>query len=136
MAKTIINVIDVVDGINAKVDEIRTSLAEMKDKVSVNTFRTQSYQKGRDIKQLEVIKELLTIIGDKAEVSITTRDVLESLTTLTSERKARYTVEVNEGDNVLELLEKYKDVKDIYSKIKKAAEEKGLKIAGTSVVKA
>lgn len=136
MAKTIINVIDVVDGINAKVDEIRTSLAEMKDKVSVNTFRTQSYQKGRDIKQLEVIKELLTIIGDKAEVSITTRDVLESLTTTTSERRARYTIEVNEGDNVLELLEKYKDVKDIYNKIKNAAEKKGLKIAGTSVVKA
>ena len=49
------------------------------------------------------------------------------MVTLTSERKAKFTVEVHEGDNVMELMEKYKDVKDVYHKMMKAAEEAGLK---------
>lgn len=44
-------------------------------------------------------------------------------------------IAVHEGDNVLELLDKYNDVKDIYNRIKKAVDEAGLKIVGSSIVK-
>ena len=36
----------------------------------------------------------------------------------------------------LELLDRYKDVKDIWNKIKKACDDAGLKIVGSNVVKA
>ena len=50
-----------------------------------------------------------------------------SMVTLTSERKAAYTVEVHEGDRVMDLMKKYENVKDVYHKLMKAAEEAGLK---------
>ena len=50
--------------------------------------------------------------------------------------KRGVTVEVHEGDNALELLDRYKDVKDIWNKIKKACDDAGLKIVGSNVVKA
>lgn len=45
-------------------------------------------------------------------------------------------IEVHEGDNALELLNKYEGVKDLWNKIKKACDSAGLKIVGSSIVKA
>ena len=50
--------------------------------------------------------------------------------------KTRTIVKVHEGDNVLDLLDKYKDVKDVYNKIKKACEDSGLVMVGSDVIKA
>lgn len=50
--------------------------------------------------------------------------------------KKEPSIEVKEGDSVLELLDKYKEVKDVYSKIKKACELEGLMIKGSTIVKA
>ena len=50
--------------------------------------------------------------------------------------KRAVVIEVHEGDNVMELLEKYDGVKDVYKKIKKACEDAGLMIDGSTIVKA
>lgn len=50
--------------------------------------------------------------------------------------KRAVVIEVHEGDNVMELLEKYDGVKDIYKKLKKACEDAGLMIDGPTIVKA
>ena len=50
--------------------------------------------------------------------------------------KRAVVIEVHEGDNVMELLEKYDGVKDIYKKLKKACEDTGLMIDGPTIVKA
>lgn len=50
--------------------------------------------------------------------------------------KRAVVIEVHEGDNVMELLEKYDGVKDIYKKLKKACEDAGLRIDGPTIVKA
>ena len=49
------------------------------------------------------------------------------MVTLTAERKAAVTVEVKEGDNIMQLMEEHKDTKDIYKKMMAAAEKAGLK---------
>ena len=50
--------------------------------------------------------------------------------------KRAVVIEVHEGDNVMDLLEKYDGVKDIYKKLKKACEDAGLRIDGPTIVKA
>ncbi len=45
-------------------------------------------------------------------------------------------IEVHEGDNVIQLLDKYSSVKDIYKKLTKACDDAGLKIVGQDIVKA
>ena len=50
--------------------------------------------------------------------------------------KRAVVIEVHEGDDVMELLEKYDGVKDIYKKLKKACEDAGLMIDGPTIVKA
>lgn len=50
--------------------------------------------------------------------------------------KRAVVIEVHEGDNVMELLEKYDGIKDIYKKLKKACEDAGLRIDGPTIVKA
>lgn len=45
-------------------------------------------------------------------------------------------IEVKEGDNLIQLLEANKDVKNLYQKILKSCEKQGLKIDGVNIVKA
>lgn len=52
------------------------------------------------------------------------------------EYKPKQIITITAGDNLIELLEKYKDVKDLYKKILKRCEEQGLKLEGTKIVKA
>lgn len=122
-----------VEATTLKIQESVSALnALMESDVSENTKRTQKYQRTRDIRTLHIIKSLL----EKMDKNMDMRDVLdgpdtlpwfESLVTLASERKAKYVVEVREGDKVIELMEKYRDVKDIYKKMMKAAEDAGLR---------
>ena len=71
----------------------------------------------------------------ESEVHIT-EEVQNYFSLLTMDGPNKIVIEVHEGDNALELLDKYKDVKDIWNKLKKACDNAGLKIVGSSVVKA
>ena len=55
-------------------------------------------------------------------------DTLVLITTLASERPERTSVEVQEGDSILELMQKYADKKDLQRKLVQACEKKGLKL--------
>lgn len=111
--------------------------------VSVNTARTQMQLKKTQFSNLVVIRDLLKFFegGTKDDIcgenntglSSDTLERLMSLTTLVSDR--RVSIEVKEGDNVLELLDKYSNVKDAWCKIKDACEASGLQIVGSSIVK-
>lgn len=116
--------------VDAKASEMKESLDTLlKSNVSDNTKRTQKFQRSSAIHQLLVFKAVLETVPD---TEIVLGDDLEkwftSMTTLTSVRKAKYTIEVHRGDKVMDLLEKYEDVNNIYNKLKKAAEEAGLTI--------
>lgn len=85
----------------------------------------------RKLKQLEAFEELLRLIPKDAELSEDTSDYINSLTT----EYSASTIDVQEGDSLIELLEEYKDVRDLYKKILKQCERKGLQIKGTEIVK-
>ena len=122
--------VEMIKAVEMKISEMELALDELlKSDVSENTKRTQKFQRNKAIHDMCVLNTVLhKCVGD--EVGFTTEEQkwFTSMVTLTSERKAKYTVEVHKGDSVLELLEKYKEVKDIYGKIMKAVEEQGLTV--------
>ena len=112
-----------------KYKEMEALLDELlKSDVSENTKRTQKFQRTKAIHDMVVISTILEQAkSDEITFSPEAQKWFDSMVTLTAERKAKFTVEVHEGDKVMELMEKYQDVKDVYHKLMKAAEEAGLK---------
>lgn len=137
---TTINFTQLVD---EKINELKSQIAAMKvnETLSKNTRGTQLYKLGRDRRVLHLIRSLLTLAGDDdglVELSENDMDTFVLITTLAEERAERSSIEVNEGDSILELLQKYEEKKDLQKKLATACEKKGLKldyVSGT-VVKA
>lgn len=137
---TTINFTQLVD---EKIDELKSQIAAMKvnETLSKNTRGTQLYKLGRDRRVLHLIRSLLTLAGDDdglVELSENDMNTFVLITTLAGERTERSSIEVNEGDSILELLQKYEEKKDLQKKLATACEKKGLKLdyASGTVVKA
>ena len=117
---------------NDKIKLIDEKLAEMKatiestkrnDAISKNTRSTKLYALGRERRVLHLIRALV----EKADVKLSPEDndTFVLLTTLASERAVQVTIEINEGDKILDILQKYSDRKAV--NIMKAAERRDLK---------
>ena len=92
------------------------------------------YKTLKEMKLWCIIQSLLSMPGDE---DVTLNDtIMKYFEECSAGIKRGVTVEVHEGDNALELLDRYRDVKDIWNKIKKACDDAGLKIVGSNVVKA
>ena len=124
--------------VDEKINELKSVIAVTKtdDKITKNTRGTKMYKLGRNRRVLCLIRTLLETC-DESKLSDADRDTLTLLTTLENERTA-YKVEVQEGDSIMDLLQKYQDTKDIAAKIQKACERNGLKqdYATGTIVKA
>lgn len=124
--------------VEEKINELKSVIAKTKidDKITKNARGTKLYKLGRDRRVLCLIRALLEEY-DESQLSDASKDTLTLLTTLGNERTV-YKVKVQEGDSIMDLLQKYQDVKDIMSKITKACERNGLKqdFATGTIVKA
>ena len=125
---TTINFTQLVD---EKINELKSQIAAMKvnETLSKNTRGTQLYKLGRDRRVLHLIRSLLTLAGDGdglVELNENDMNTFVLITTLAGERTARSSIEVKEGDSILELLQKYADKKDIQKKLQTACEKVGL----------
>lgn len=115
--------------VDTKVSEMMDALdALLKSDASENTKRTQKFQRQTAIRNMLVFK---AVLEKHPKGTIDLEGDLDkwftSMVTLTAERKAAVTVEVKEGDNIMQLMEEHKDTKDIYKKMMAAAEKAGLK---------
>ena len=120
---------EMIKAVETKVQEMQESLETLlKSDVSENTKRTQKFQRTKAIHDMLILNTVLHQC-DKDEIILNeeVQKWFTSMVALTSERKAAYTVEVHEGDRVMDLMKKYENVKDVYHKLMKAAEEAGLK---------
>lgn len=125
--------------IDEKLNELKSTIATTKtsDTISKNTRSTKLYALGRDRRVLHLIRTLVEANPDvKLDEADSNTFVL--ITTLATERTVSASVEVKEGDSILDLLQKYADKKDISTKLNKACEKAGLKLdyAAGKVVKA
>ena len=125
--------------IDDKLNELKTVIAETKtsDVISKNTRSTKLYALGRDRRVLHLIRTLMEANPD-IKLDTADSDTFVLITTLAAERTVQSSVVVNEGDLILDLLQKYADKKDIATKLNKACEKAGLKMdyAAGKVVKA
>ena len=125
--------------IDDKLNELKTVIAETKtsDAISKNTRSTKLYALGRDRRVLHLIRTLMEANPD-IKLDAADSDTFVLITTLAAERTVQSSVVVNEGDLILDLLQKYADKKDISNKLNKACEKAGLKLdyASGKVVKA
>ena len=114
--------------VEEKIADLKSQIAAMKtnESISKNTRGTQLYKLSRDRRVLHLINSLITQLGDKVWLYEDDMDTLVLITTLSGERAVRSSVEVHEGDSILELLQKYADKKDIQKKIQTACEKVGL----------
>lgn len=120
--------VEMIKAVEAKISEMEFNLDQLLNSdVSENTKRTQKFQRTKDIHAMIVLNAVLHQASDEIGLGEEAQKWFTSMVTLTSERKAKYVIEVHEGDKVMELMEKYKEVKDVYHKMMKAADEAGLK---------
>lgn len=121
--------VEMIKAVETKVQEMQESLETLLNSdVSENTKRTQKFQRTKAIHDMLILSTVLhQCVGDEVGFTEEEQKWFDSMVTLTSERKAKFTVEVHEGDRVMDLMKKYENVKDVYHKLMKAAEEAGLK---------
>lgn len=115
--------------IDEKLNELKSVIAETKtsDIISKNTRSTKLYALGRDRRVLHLIRTLMEANPD-IKLDAADSDTFVLITTLAAERTVQSSVVVNEGDLILDLLQKYADKKDIATKLNKACEKAGLKL--------
>ena len=125
------NKVEMINAINAKVDELDASIAAMKAnlELSENTVRTQTYQRTHEIRNLLLMR---TFIEGK-ELSGDLIKWFESATTLTATRKAKNTIEFHDGDDLLKIMDEHPNM--AYKKLLAMMAEQGFMLDGHTVRK-
>lgn len=115
--------------IDEKLNELKSTIAETKvsESISKNTRSTKLYALGRERRVLHLIRSLIEANPD-VKLDKNDSDTFVLITTLATERVVQSSVEVHEGDKILDLLKKYEDKKNIADKLNKACEKSGLKL--------
>ena len=103
--------------------------------LSSNTKKTQNYQITHELKLLTAVMLCLDYMSLSGIEEIP-EDLEKDVRAIIPQEVKKTIIEVHEGDNVIQLLDKYSSVKDIYKKLTKACDDAGLKIVGQDIVKA
>ena len=121
--------VEMIKAVEMKMAEMEELLEELLNdpKTADTTKRTQKFQRNKTIHEMRLFDTILQQCGDEISLCDDEQKWFNSMVTLTSVRKAKYTVEVHEGDRISELLQKYSEMNDVYKKLMKAADEAGLK---------
>lgn len=113
--------------VDEKLNELKSTIAATttSDAISKNTRSTKLYALGRERRVLHLVRSLIKANPD-IKLDKDDADTFVLITTLASERTVQSSIVINEGDNILEVLQKYQDRKA--ASVTKAAEKAGLKM--------
>lgn len=116
----------IIDQVATKVAEMEELLEELlKSDVSENTKRTQKFQRQTAIHTLKVLMAIAKSEGDDVKFTMDEDKWYKSMVTLTAIRKAGITIELHDGDKLMDILQKTNKPFDY---IKKQCEKQGYKI--------
>ena len=113
--------------LNAKCMEMQDSVESKSSNKNPNYYSTL-----KEYRLWLVIRNLISLNDNDNDIDLDEENINYILQYTTSRHNS---VVVNEGDDLLSLLEKYKDVKDVYNKIMKSCTEQNLKIDGNKIVR-
>jgi hypothetical protein len=134
-----------VNALNERSDELKAILRALANGKSIegadlspNTCNVQRHHRTYESRLVGVFQALLAG-GNADDVFAIPEEAFKGFLQLTEpQRKIGTTLEVNEGDSFLALIQKYPDAKNVVERLHKAAAAKGLRIdlASGLVVKA
>ena len=112
---------------NELLDEIVQKVSELDAQVSANKSEEKSVGRlKRKARALRVIGSLISTFIEDDEFTFDMED--EMLQMLECKKGKKITFDIKPGDKLMDILEKYQDVKDVYNKVKKYAESHGMKL--------
>lgn len=124
---------------SSKIDEVTEHIKEVtaSDTIAKSTKSTTLVRIRRDRKVLVLVNELLQLLPEDTKLSEDAQEALVTITTLVEERE-RSVVSCQEGDSILELMQKYDDVKNFAGKLSTFCDKNGLKLdyANNKIVRA
>lgn len=132
---------DMITSLENKSNELLDKIVEMEKNVNLseNTVRTQKQQKGHEVHNLLIIKQLCVFLRDyyfqgngDFELPGDLGKWFESTTMLTETRK-KGSIVFKDGDDLLEIMDAHPNVN--YAKLKKMIEEQGFTLDGHTVRK-
>lgn len=132
---------DMITSLENKSNELLDKIVEMEKNVNLseNTVRTQKQQKGHEVHNLLIIKQLCVFLRDyyfqgngDFELPGDLGKWFESTTMLTETRK-KGSIVFKDGDDLLKIMDEHPNVN--YAKLKKMIEEQGFTLDGHTVRK-
>lgn len=132
---------DMITSLENKSNELLDKIVEMEKNVNLseNTVRTQKQQKGHEVHNLLIIKQLCVFLRDyyfqgngDFELPGDLGKWFESTTMLTETRK-KGSIVFKDGDDLLKIMDEHPNMN--YAKLKKMIEEQGFVLDGHTVRK-
>ena len=119
---------DAIKFIDEKIVDIKSVIAATKvdEKISKNTRGTKLYAFSRERRTIQLIRDLIEAGGDKVILPEDSLNTFTLLTTLSSERVVRTGLEVEVGENILDVARRYPN--KTIAKIEEQLDKKGLKV--------
>lgn len=119
---------DAIKFIDEKIVDIKSVIAATKvdEKISKNTRGTKLYALSRERRTIQLIRDLIEAGGDKVILPEDSLNTFTLLTTISSERVVRTGLEVEVGENILNVARRYPN--KTIAKIEEQLDKKGLKV--------
>lgn len=119
---------DAIKFIDEKIVDIKSVIAATKvdEKISKNTRGTKLYALSRERRTIQLIRDLIEAGGDKVILPEDSLNTFTLLTTISSERVVRTGLEVEVGENILDVARRYPN--KTVAKIEEQLDKKGLKV--------
>lgn len=119
---------DAIKFIDEKIVDIKSVIAATKidEKISKNTRGTKLYALSRERRTIQLIRDLIEAGGDKVILPEDSLNTFTLLTTISSERVVRTGLEVEVGENILDVARRYPN--KTIAKIEEQLDKKGLKV--------
>ena len=122
--------------VNERVEDLKVSITTTiaSDTIAEATKGTKLYALRKERRVLQFINELVTQLPDEVKLSEAAHDTLVLITRLQDEKVKAAKFYVEEGENIVSIMERYPNRKNLMKSITEYCENNGLKLDTTTMV--
>ena len=122
--------------VNERVADLKVSITTTiaSDTIAEATKGTKLYALRKERRVLQFINELVTQLPDEVKLSEAAHDTLVLITRLQDEKVKAAKFYVEEGENIVSIMERYPNRKNLMKSITEYCENNGLKLDTTTMV--
>lgn len=122
--------------VNERVEDLKVSITTTiaSDTIAEATKGTKLYALRKERRVLQLINELVTQLPDEVKLSEAAHDTLVLITRLQDEKVKAAKFYVEEGENIVSIMERYPNRKNLMKSITEYCASNGLKLDTTTMV--